>query len=68
MREEISRLLVAHPFEPFTTFLSAGAQFEISHPDQALLTGTRLYVAKADEVYRCSLLHVTRVVTKEAAQ
>lgn len=67
MREEIRQLLIAHPFEQFTIFLSDGAQFDVSHPDQVLLTQSRVYVAKGDDVHRCSLLHVTRVATKETA-
>lgn len=67
MREEIRQLLTAHPFEQFTIFLSDGAQFDVSHPDQVLLTQTRVYVVKGEEVHRRSLLHVTRVAAKETA-
>ena len=67
MREEIRNLLSTHPFEPFTIFLSDGSRFDVTHPDQVLLTENRLYVASGDEVHRCSLLHITQVAAQEIA-
>lgn len=67
MRQEISDLLSAHPFEPFAVFLSDGSHLDVTHPDQAMLTEGRLYIAKGNEVHRCSLLHITRVAVKETA-
>jgi hypothetical protein len=67
MRQEISDLLAAHPFEPFSVFLSDGSCLDVTHPDQAMLTEGRLYIAKGNEVHRCSLLHITRVAVKETA-
>lgn len=67
MREEISQRIAAVPFEAFTIFLSDGGELEVNHPDQAMLTEQRLYVAQGNEVHRCSLLHVTRVAVRETA-
>jgi hypothetical protein len=67
MRAEISNRIAAVPVEPFTIFLSDGGELEVNHPDQAMLTEHRLYVALGEEVHRCSLLHVARVALTEVA-
>ncbi|MEN0110380.1 MAG: hypothetical protein AAF805_06615 [Planctomycetota bacterium] len=67
MREEISQRIAAAPFEPFVIALSDGKELTVSHPDQAMLTEQRLYVAEGDTVHRCALLHVTRVAVAETA-
>lgn len=36
MREEISRLLAVHPFDPFSIFVCDGTRSDFSHPDQVL--------------------------------
>ena len=67
MRQEISDRIAAMPFEPFVIALSDGAELTVTHPDQAMLTEQRLYVAAGETVHRCSLLHVTRVAVSEMA-
>jgi hypothetical protein len=65
MREEIRELIAAHPFMPFTIFFSDGMQLEVKHPDQIMLTDSRVHVAEGSKVHRIALLHATRVAVNE---
>lgn len=65
MREEISKLIAAHPFMPFAIFFSDGLHLDVKHPDQIMLTDSGVYVAEGTKVHRIALLHVTRVAVNE---
>ncbi|QDT39701.1 hypothetical protein [Stratiformator vulcanicus] len=73
--QKIHRLLRARPFRSFRLYLSDGSEFEVRHPESALLTQGGLYIGRyADEQSEipesdafCSLLHMTRVEVDERA-
>lgn len=61
-------LLAERPFRPFRLVMSSGQQYEVRHPEMALLTRTSILVGvdQAEdgipaEFKICSLLHVTAV-------
>jgi hypothetical protein len=61
-------LLAARPFRPFRLVMSSGQNYEVRHPEMAMLTRTSILVGidVADdgvpsEFKICSLLHVTAV-------
>jgi hypothetical protein len=64
IKERLSR----RPFDPFRLKMSSGDQYEVCHPEMALLLRSGLYVAlpaaaddlPSDAVW-CSLLHVTSI-------
>ena len=63
-------LLENRLFVPFAIHLSSGQVYSVRYPGCALLTRTRLVIAKlqdADKIYVCSLLHVTSVERLQSA-
>lgn len=74
-RDAIRDLLSAARFQPFRVHTSGGKQFDVRHPEFAMLSGSLLLIAAdpADpdysEVYRVSLLHITHTepIKQEAA-
>jgi hypothetical protein len=61
-------LLSARPFQPFRLVMSSGKEYEVRHPEMALLTRSDILVGvgEADdgvpaEFRICSLLHVASV-------
>jgi hypothetical protein len=56
-------LLHRRPFEAFAVHLSNGETHAVRHPENALVTPTRLIIVdpEADRVTVCSLLHVASV-------
>ena len=66
--QTIRNLLSQRPFRPFRVVMSSGQNFEVRHPEMAMLTRTDLIVGTGDteegvpaEFKICSLLHVTAV-------
>jgi hypothetical protein len=64
--DHVRELVRAQPFQPFEVHMSSGDVYQVSHPEQALVTGASIYIwypdsEKEDHVVRCSLLHVTGV-------
>lgn len=57
------------PFEPFLVVMSSGDKHLVKHPENALLTKTRLFVSNPenDTVAICALLHVAAVETQQTA-
>ncbi len=67
-------LLTRRPFQPFRLVMSSGREYEVRHPEMALLTRTDLLVGidETDEGVPagfkiCSLLHVTAVEPANAS-
>ncbi|MEQ8849879.1 hypothetical protein [Botrimarina sp.] len=66
-------LLTERPFKPFRVTLSSGKEYEVRHPEMALLTKSQLLVGidvedgVPAEFKICSLLHVTAVEPCEPA-
>lgn len=57
------------PFEPFIVVLSSGQRYEVRHPENVVLTKTKIVIVDPDDdtVAICALLHVASVETKQAA-
>lgn len=69
-------LLRAKPFKGLTLYVSDGAQFEVKHPDLAIVTHSTLVLGipgprgtdePAQRVVHVSLMHITRVEPIETA-
>ena len=65
---QIQEALKRRPFEPFRIRLSSGDNYEVRHPENALLLRGGVYLAVLDERGElpevptwCSLLHVTAI-------
>ncbi len=58
--ESIRTLLRAQPFEPFEIRMSNGDAYIVRHPENVLLTGSRIAVADpaTDRLDILSLLHI----------
>lgn len=61
-------LLTARPFQPFRLVMSSGKEYEVRHPEMALLTRSDLLVGVGEsddgvpaEFRICALLHVASV-------
>jgi hypothetical protein len=61
-------LLTQRPFKPFRLVMSSGEQYDVRHPEMAMLTRTDLLVGVNEtkdgvpaEFRICSLLHVATV-------
>ena len=69
MTVQTFRDLLAHrPFKPFCIVISSGLEYEVRHPEMAMLTRTDLFVGIdiADDGVPahfkiCSLLHITAI-------
>lgn len=65
---EIKERLSHRPFEPFRVVLSSGGQYEVRHPELALLVRNGVYVVEPDangglpETAKwCSFLHIAAI-------
>jgi hypothetical protein len=67
--EGILQLLRHQPFQPFRIWLSDGSEFEIRHPELALVGKSTVVVGLAgpdgpngpvDRMVTCALVHITR--------
>ena len=65
MRQFLNR----KPFEPFTVVMSSGDRHLVSHPENAILTKTKIVIAipEEDSFAICALLHVVAVETQQPA-
>ncbi len=61
-------LLTSRPFQPFRLVMSSGKEYEVRHPEMALLTRSDILVGVGEsddgvpaEFRICSLLHVASV-------
>ena len=63
------QFLSLKPFEPFTVITSSGDRYLVKHPDNALLTKTKIVIVNPedDTIAICALLHVASVQTQQAA-
>ncbi|MDZ4851623.1 MAG: hypothetical protein SGI77_20225 [Pirellulaceae bacterium] len=70
MNEQSMRhFLNVMPFEPFVVVLSSGQRYEVRHPENVLLSKTKIVIMNpdADTVAVCGLLHVATVETQQTA-
>ena len=63
------QFLNVKPFEPFVVVMSSGDRHLVSHPENALLTKTKIVIANPEEdsLTICALLHVAAVQTQQRA-
>ena len=66
--QTFKELLSQRPFKPFRLVMSSGQNYEVRHPETAMLTRTSMLVGVGEtdegvpsEFRICSLLHVTSV-------
>ena len=68
--DDVLQLLRARPFEPFRIFMSDGKQYEVRHPEMAIVTRSTVHVGvpglrgpdrPVQRVETCALLHITRM-------
>lgn len=67
--EDILRLLRSRPFRSFRLHLSDGSQYDVEHPEMALVGRAVVVVAvpgpegpagPAERLVNCALIHITR--------
>ncbi len=63
--DDIIPLFRAAPFKPFIVFMNDGSNFEIKHPEQAMMLGETLFIAHERRAVRCALLNISRIETEE---
>ena len=63
------QFLNSKPFEPFVVIMSSGQRYEVRHPENAVLTKTKIVIIdpELDTVSICALLHVASVETQQPA-
>jgi len=68
--DDVLHLLRATPFQPFRISLSDGQQYEVRHPEIAIVSrstvllgipGPRGLDEPVEQVVTCSLIHITRM-------
>jgi hypothetical protein len=74
--DDVLRLLRARPFQPFRIWLSDGKDYEIRHPEMAIVSrstvslgipGPRGPEGPAERVVTCALVHITRMELLDGA-
>lgn len=63
------QFLNTKPFEAFVVVMSSGDRHLVKHPENALLTKTKLVIANPenDTIAICALLHIASVETQQTA-
>lgn len=63
------QFLQSKPFEPFMVVMSSGKTHWVKHPENAVLTKTKIVIVDPDEdsVAICALLHIPSVETRQTA-
>jgi hypothetical protein len=68
--DDILQFLRARPFQPFSISLSDGQQYEVRHPDNAIVTSSAVLVAvpgprgpdgPADRAVTCAIVHIMQM-------
>lgn len=68
--DDVLQLLRAKPFEPFRISMSDGHQFDVRHPEMAIVSrstvligvpGPRGLDGPVERVVTCALVHITRM-------
>lgn len=65
----IREFLTTKPVEPFRVVMSSGKSHMVKHPENVVLTKTKLVIVdpELDNVSICALLHITSVETQQTA-
>jgi len=68
--DDVLRLLRARPFQPFRISLSDGSQYDVRHPEMAIVSrstvmlgvpGPRGLDGPVQDVVHCALVHITQL-------
>ena len=74
--DDVLQLLRARPFQPFRISLSDGQQYDVRHPDNAIVARSTVLVGvpgphgpdgPVGRVATCALVHITRVEALDGA-
>ena len=74
--DDVLQLLRARPFQPFRISLSDGKQYQVRHPEIAIVTRSTVHVGipgrrgpdgPAERVVTCALVHITRMELLDGA-
>ncbi len=74
--DDVLHLLRARPFQPFRISLSDGKQYEVRHPEIAIVSrstvlvgipGSRGLDEPVEQVVTCALIHITRMEVLDGA-
>jgi hypothetical protein len=74
--DDVLQLLRARPFQPFRVSLCDGQQYEVRHPEMAIVSRSTVLVGlpgphgldePVEKVVTCALVHITRMETLDGA-
>ncbi len=74
--DDVLQMLRARPFRPFTISLSDGQQYEVRHPEIAIVSRSTVLVgipgprgpdSPVQKVVTCALVHITRLEALDGA-
>lgn len=67
--QTVRQFIEVRPFEPFIVTLSSGQTHEVKHPENVVLTKTKIVIVNPenDTVVVAALLHITGISTRQAA-
>ncbi len=74
--DDVLKLLRARPFQPFRISLSDGQEYEVRHPEMAIVSrstvlvgipGSRGLDEPVEKVVTCALVHITRMEILDGA-
>ncbi len=74
--DDVLQLLRARPFQPFRISLSDGQQYEVRHPEMAIVSRSTVLVGlpgpqgldePVEKVVTCALVHITRMEVLDGA-
>ncbi len=74
--DDVLHMLRARPFQPFRVSLSDGQQYEVRHPDTAIVSRSTVLIGipgprgpegPVERVVTCALIHITRMEVVDGA-
>lgn len=65
--DDVIELFRLQPFQPFVVHMNNGSEFEVPHPEHAMLHGEVLHVSTTEGVQRCALLNIAHTSTRTPA-
>ena len=74
--DDVLHMLRARPFQPFRVSLSDGQQYEVRHPETAIVSRSTVLIGipgprgpdgPVERVVTCALIHITRMEVVDGA-
>ncbi len=74
--DDVLKFLRAQPFQPFKISMSDGQEFEVRHPENAIVSRSTVFVAvpgprgpdgPVERIVFCALVHITRMEVLDGA-